>query len=146
MRLAEFAKPGSQLGSNCCVAAPQFVSRTSKMPRTTRGLHMTFSSFHLSWSFPSDHRLNNAPEVAPHPQVEERVWALLPGSPGQPCLMAVHGVVPPGFESNNECSFMQMSAICSSTRIIPWGDSRRCVGFWQSLRLCAITSNCAAKR
>src|SRR5258708_37760672 len=31
------------------------------MPRTTRGLHITFSSFHLSWSFPSDHRLNNPP-------------------------------------------------------------------------------------
>jgi hypothetical protein len=56
------------------------------------------------------------------------------------------GVVLSGFESNNKCSFERRPSIWSRITIIAISNSRRCFGFWHSLRLRAINSNCAAKR
>jgi hypothetical protein len=55
------------------------------------------------------------------------------------------GDVLTGFGSNDESSFIRMSSIWFRTTIIPKSNSRRCFGFWHTGRLCAITSNWAAK-
>ena len=49
------------------------------------------------------------------------------------------------FESNNECSLAMRLSISSMTSIIPLSNSRRCFGFWHSLRLCVSTLNRSAK-